>query len=77
MVNNQYCYFSPRSNENHYNNQAIKAANAPSFTKPTTQPPAAYVSNMNTSQQEIVRLYETYAQADMKEIQNQIKNCEI
>jgi hypothetical protein len=39
--------------------------------------PAAYTSNMNTSQQELLRLHETYAHADMKEIQQQIKNCEI
>jgi hypothetical protein len=39
--------------------------------------PAAYNSNLNTSQQELLRLHETYAHADMKEIQQQIKNCEI
>jgi hypothetical protein len=39
--------------------------------------PAAYASNMNTSQQELLRLHEIYAHADMKEIQQQIKNCEI
>jgi hypothetical protein len=39
--------------------------------------PAANTSNMNTSQQELLRLHETYAHADMKEIQQQIKNCEI
>jgi hypothetical protein len=38
---------------------------------------AAYVSNLNTSQQELLRLHETYTYADMKEIQCQIKNCEI
>jgi hypothetical protein len=32
---------------------------------------------MNTSQQELLRIQETYAHADMKEIQHQIKNCEI
>jgi hypothetical protein len=39
--------------------------------------PAAYASSLNTSQQELLRLHETYAHADMKEIQHQIKNCEI
>jgi hypothetical protein len=39
--------------------------------------PAAYNSNLNTSQQELLRLHETYAHADMREIQQQIKNCEI
>jgi hypothetical protein len=39
--------------------------------------PAAYASNMKTSQQELLRLRETYAHADMKEIQQQIRNCEI
>jgi hypothetical protein len=38
---------------------------------------AAYHSNLNTSQQELLRLYETYAHADMREIQQQIKNCDI
>jgi hypothetical protein len=31
----------------------------------------------NTSQQELLRLHEMYAHADMLEIQQQIKNCEI
>jgi hypothetical protein len=39
--------------------------------------PAAYTSNLNTSQQELLRLHETYAHADMKAIQHKIKNCEI
>jgi hypothetical protein len=39
--------------------------------------PAAYHSNLNISQQELLRLHETYAHADMQEIQQQIKNCEI
>jgi hypothetical protein len=39
--------------------------------------PAAYHSNLNTSQQELLRLHENYAQADMREIQQQIKNCDI
>jgi hypothetical protein len=39
--------------------------------------PAAYNSNLNTSQQELLRLHESYAHADMREIQQQIKNCEI
>jgi hypothetical protein len=39
--------------------------------------PAAYHSNLSTSQQELLRLHETYAHADMREIQQQIKNCEI
>jgi hypothetical protein len=38
---------------------------------------AAYHSNLNTSQQELLRLHETYAHADMREIQQQIKNCDI
>jgi hypothetical protein len=39
--------------------------------------PAAYHSNLNISQQELLRLHETYAHADMPGIQQQIKNCEI
>jgi hypothetical protein len=42
-----------------------------------TTTPTSYNSNLNTSQQEILRLHETYAHADMKEIQQQIKNCKI
>jgi hypothetical protein len=38
---------------------------------------AAYHSNLNTSQQELLHLHETYAHADMREIQQQIKNCDI
>jgi hypothetical protein len=38
--------------------------------------PAAYALNLNTSQQEMLRLNETYAHTDIKEIQQQIKNCE-
>jgi hypothetical protein len=38
---------------------------------------AAYSSNLNTAQQELLRIHETYAHADMKEIQQQIKNCDI
>jgi hypothetical protein len=38
---------------------------------------AAYHSNLNTSQQELLRLHETYAHADMREKQQQIKNCDI
>jgi hypothetical protein len=34
-------------------------------------------SNLDTAQQELLRLHETYAHADMKEIQQQIKNCDI
>jgi hypothetical protein len=34
-------------------------------------------SNLNISQQELLRLHETYAHADMREIQQQIQNCEI
>jgi hypothetical protein len=39
--------------------------------------PAAYHSNMNTSQQELLRLHETYAHIYMRETKQQIKNCEI
>jgi hypothetical protein len=39
--------------------------------------PAAYTSNLNTTQQELLRLHETYAHADMKEIQQKIKNCNL
>jgi hypothetical protein len=42
-----------------------------------TTTPTAYISNLNTSQQELLCLHETYAHADMKEIQHKIKNCEI
>jgi hypothetical protein len=41
----------------------------------TTQ--ATYSSNLNTVQQELLRIHEKYAHADMKEIQQQIKNCNI
>jgi hypothetical protein len=39
--------------------------------------PAAYNSNLNTAQQEFLHLHETYAHADMKEIQQQINNCDL
>jgi hypothetical protein len=39
--------------------------------------PAAYNSNLNTAQQELLHLHETYTHADMKEIQQQIKNCDL
>jgi hypothetical protein len=39
--------------------------------------PAAYHSNLNTSQQERFCLHETYAHSDMREIKQHIKNCEI
>jgi hypothetical protein len=39
--------------------------------------PAAYNSNLNTAQQELLRLHETYAHTNMKEIQQQIKNCNL
>jgi hypothetical protein len=38
---------------------------------------AAYHYNLNKSQQELLRLRETYAHADMREIQQHIKNCDI
>jgi hypothetical protein len=38
--------------------------------------PSAYSSNLNTAQQELLRFHETYAHAEMKEIQQQIKNCD-
>jgi hypothetical protein len=40
-------------------------------------PTATYHSNLNTSQQELLSLHETYVHADMREIQQQIKNCDI
>jgi hypothetical protein len=39
--------------------------------------PAAYNTNMHTTQQELLRLYETYAHADMKETQQQIKKMQL
>jgi hypothetical protein len=39
--------------------------------------PAAYTSNLNISQQDLLRLHEACAHADTKEIHQQIKNCEI
>jgi hypothetical protein len=39
--------------------------------------PAAYNSDLNTAQQELLHLHETYAHADMKEIQQQIKSCDL
>jgi hypothetical protein len=38
---------------------------------------SAYHFNLNTSQQELLHLHEIYAHADMREIQQQIKNCDI
>jgi hypothetical protein len=40
-------------------------------------PTATYHSHLNTSQQELLRLHETYAHTDMREIQQQIKTCDI
>jgi hypothetical protein len=45
-------------------------------TNNTTEP-HAYITNLNTAQQELLRLHETYAHEDMKEIQQHIKNCDI
>jgi hypothetical protein len=42
-----------------------------------TTTPTVYNSNLNTAQQELLRLHETYAHADMKETQHQIKNCDL
>jgi hypothetical protein len=39
--------------------------------------PTAYDSNLNTAQQELLCLHETYTHADMKEIQQQIKKCDL
>jgi hypothetical protein len=39
--------------------------------------PVAYNSNLNTAQQELLHLHETYAHADMKEIQQQIKKLRL
>jgi hypothetical protein len=39
--------------------------------------PAAHHSNLNTPQQELSHLQKTYAHANMLEIQQQIKNCQI
>jgi hypothetical protein len=39
--------------------------------------PAEYNSHLNTAQQEFLRLHETYAHANMKEIQHQIRNCDL
>jgi hypothetical protein len=36
-----------------------------------------YTTNLNTEQKELLRLHETYAYADMQEIQQKIKNCDI
>jgi hypothetical protein len=41
-------------------------------TNNTTEP-TAYLTNLTIAQQELLRLQETYAHADMKEIQQQIK----
>jgi hypothetical protein len=38
---------------------------------------AAYHSKLNTSQQELLRLHETFSHADMRKILQQIKNCDI
>jgi hypothetical protein len=37
----------------------------------------AYITNLNTTQQELLHLNETYAHPDMKEMQQHIKNCDI
>jgi hypothetical protein len=39
--------------------------------------PAAYNSNLNTSHQELLRLHETYAHADMREIQQKSKTVKL
>jgi hypothetical protein len=39
--------------------------------------PTAYNSNLNTSQQELLRLHETYSHADMKEIQEKSKTVKL
>jgi hypothetical protein len=41
-------------------------------TNNTTEP-TAYITNLNTAQQELLRLHETYAHVDMKEMQQHIK----
>jgi hypothetical protein len=57
-----------------HNNLATKVANV---LYSTMMHHNAQQHNINTSQQELVRLHETYAHADMREIQQQIKNCDI
>jgi hypothetical protein len=42
-----------------------------------TTAPTAYITSLNTAQQELLCLHETYAHADMKEIQQQIKKRDI
>jgi hypothetical protein len=42
-----------------------------------TSEPTVYITNLNTAQQELLRLHETYAHANMKEIQQTIKNRNI
>jgi hypothetical protein len=42
-----------------------------------TTAPNAYISNLNTAQQELLRLHESYAHVNMKEIQQHMENCDI
>jgi hypothetical protein len=42
-----------------------------------TTEPIRYLTYLNTARQELLRLHETYVHADMKEIQQDIKNCNI
>jgi hypothetical protein len=80
------CCITDKNNKKTYTPSSSALAQQPSYkgqkrvivneTNNTTAP-TAYISNMNTAQQELLRLHETYAQADMKEIQQQIKNCNI
>jgi hypothetical protein len=52
-----------------HTNQATKDANKLLLTKQhNTTSPTAYITNLNTAQKELLRLHETYAHANMKEI---------
>jgi hypothetical protein len=82
----KYQCITDKTKKRTYTTSSMSLAQQPSFkgcsrvilneTNNTTAP-TAYITNLNTAQQELLRLHESYAHADMKEIQQQIEDCEI
>jgi hypothetical protein len=79
-------WVTDKSDKRTYTTSSTNLAQKPSYKGRTriivketnnTTAPTAYTTNLNTVQQALLCLHETYAHADMKEIQQQIKNCEI
>jgi hypothetical protein len=80
------CCITDKTNKRTYTPSSANLAQQPSYkgrkrviVKETnnTTAPTAYTSNMKTAQKELLRLYETYAHADMKEIQQKIKTASL